>query len=361
MAPMSGSHPFLVHTESSMAWGGQEIRIFTELKELTRFGWRVELWAPERSELFVRAQSARIPVDPIPFRRTLDIRSIYHVRKSVSDRKPDLVITHSSIDSWVAGLATRCMFRPPKIIRTRHLSTPIRNALSYRWFPDAFCTTSRAISDLLTRLGIPGNKIQCIATGVDLSRFRPNPSKKMEMRKKYGLPEDRPVVGGVFVIRSWKGIFDFVKIVLAVPKAHFVVAGTGPSRDAMVHAAENLGVLRRISFVGHVDPVEEIFWAMDVFLFPSNANEGIPQAVLQAQACGVPAVVSNLPSIQEAAAHARFCAPGDIGSFAHSIQQLLDDTNLARQVSGDELTDVKRFDQLEILKRIDRFYRDLIQ
>ncbi len=361
MMPMSGSQPLLVHTESSLAWGGQEIRIFTELKELTRFGWKVELWAPERSELFVRAKSARMPVEPVPFRRTLDICSMYTVRKLISDRKADLIVTHSSIDSWVIGLATRCLSRPPKIVRTRHLSTPIRNGLSYRWFPDAICTTSRAISEMLTQLGISGNKIQCIATGVDLSRFRPNPSKKMEMRKKYGLPEDRPVVGGVFVIRSWKGIFDFVKIVLAVPKAHFVVAGDGPSRDAMVHAAENLGVERRISFVGHVEMVEEIFWAMDVFLFPSNANEGIPQAVLQAQACGVPAVVSNLPSIQEASTHARFCAPGDAAHFAHSIHELLDDPNLARQLAESELADVKRFDQSEILRRIDRFYRGLIQ
>src|SRR3989338_127740 len=249
----------LVHTESSLAWGGQEIRIFTELGELMKFGWSVELWAPDHADIFSRARSAGMAVEAVPFRGTFDLGSILRVLRLIRERGGDLVVTHSSVDSWVVGFATRGLRRRPAIIRTRHLSTSIRNGLSYRWFPDAVCTTSEAIRQAILRLGVPSDRVESIPTGVDLRRFQPNPDQKLAMQKKYSLPEDRPLVGGGFVIRSWKGIIDFVKIALGAPNAHFVIAGVGPSRDRMQAEADRLGVLRRMTFLGHVEPVEEIF------------------------------------------------------------------------------------------------------
>lgn len=358
---MSVSQPFLVHTESSLAWGGQEIRIFTELQELKKFGWTVELWAPETSDLYGRAKTAHIDVAAVPFRGTFDLGSLFTVRRRIARRQVDLVVTHSSIDSWVVGLATRTLRRRPRIVRTRHLSTPIRNALPYQWFPDAICTTSDAIRQGIIQHGISPDKVRAIATGVDLARFRPRPDKKIEMRKKYGLPETTPLVGGVFVIRSWKGIYDFVKIALAVPKAHFVVAGDGPSREAMIGTADQLGVSRRMTFAGHVEPVEEIFWALDVFLLPSTANEGIPQSLLQAQACGIPAVISDLPSLREAAIRPVLCPPGDIVKFAEAVQRVLSDASLARRMAEDSTLGVRRYDQSKTMQTIDDFYRGVLK
>lgn len=358
---MSRQESVLVHTESSTAWGGQEIRILTELKELGKFGWKVQLWAPASSDLYRRARALSIDAEPVDFRRLADVESLLKVRRLILERKVDLLVTHSSIDSWITGLATRTIFRRPKLVRARHLSTPIRNILSYRWFPDAISTTSAAISRSLACRGIPGGRIHTFPTGVDLKRFRPNVESKTHFRKKYGLPADQPLVGGVFVIRSWKGIYDFVKIVAATPADHFVVAGEGPSRGTMEEAAAKSGVLQRLTFVGHVEAVEEILWALDIFLFPSTANEGVPQALLQAQACGIPAVVSDLPSIREAAPHAVFCRPGDVGSFTLAIQNLLIDPAFAGRVGREGMDWVKAFDQDETMKGLDRFYMGLVQ
>ena len=344
-----------------MAWGGQEIRIFTELKGLKNFGWNVQLWAPKDSEVYARSLAAGMDVNPIPFRGLHDLQSLYAVWQRACSTRPDVLVTHSSIDSWIAGLATRVMADRPKLVRTRHLSTPIGNFLSYRWFPDAICATSAAIRDTLVKNGISESKVVAISTGVDLSRFPPEPAQKNEMRNKFGLPTDRPLVGGVFVIRSWKGIYDFVKIVLAVPHAHFVVAGAGPSKESMEQAADRLGVSRRMTFLGHVELVEEVFRALDVFLFPSTANEGIPQALLQAQACGIPAVVSDLPSIKEAASSATACAPGDVKGFADAIHKILSSPAEARRMAEQGLEWVKQFDQSKILRDIDRLYRGLIE
>ncbi len=357
---MNAGQPFLVHTESSMAWGGQEIRIHTELKRLKTFGWRVELWAPKRSDVYLKSKAVQIPVECVAFRRSWDPGSIRLVRKLVREKRPDIIVTHSSIDSWVVGLATRGMSDRLNIVRMRHLSTPVKNILPYRWFADAVGTTSEDIRRILISRGLSQDCVATLPTGVDLQRFHPNPGVKSELQKKFGLPLDRPVVGGVFVIRSWKGIYDFVKIAATVPNAHFVVVGEGPSREAMMKSAAEQGVADRMMFTGHVEAVEEILWAMDVFLFPSTANEGIPQALLQAQGCGVPAVISDLPSLREAAGAALVCPVGNIQMFSDAIAKMLIDSDRARAISSAGLEWVNRFDQEKMMANIDAFYRRII-
>lgn len=357
---MSAGHPFLVHTESSLAWGGQEIRILTELKYLKARGWRVELWAPRHADVYYRSKAVQIAVERVPFKRVWDPLTVWNVRKLIGEKRPDVIVTHSSVDSWIAGLATRGAKVRPAIVRMRHLSTPIRNFFSYKRFPDAIGTTSDDIRKMLIGGGVAAEKIVTLPTGVDLKRFRPNPAAREAAMKFFKLPEDRPVVGGVFVIRSWKGIYDFVKIAAALPHTHFVVAGVGPSKEAMMKSAADAGVADRMTFTGHVEAVEEIFWALDAFLFPSTSNEGIPQAVLQAQACGVPLVMSDLPSLREAATGAVACPVGDIGAFAASVKDLLSDPEHARSVTAAGAEWVKRFDQAKMLEDIEAFYRRLI-
>lgn len=348
----------IVHTESSMAWGGQEIRILTELRNLRALGWNTALWAPAASDIFRRAFAEGIPVLDIPFRGIADTASLRAVRSHAVD--VDLIVTHSSIDSWVVGLATRFMSKRPALVRMRHLSTPIRNHIPYRWFPDGIGTTSEAIREQIIAGGVKCKEIICLPTGVDLERFQPAPSARVACRRALRLPAAGFIVGGVFVIRSWKGIYDFVKVCAAVPEAHFVVAGEGPSREAMEASAVEMGVSKRMTFLGHIERVEDVFHAMDVFLFPSVANEGIAQALLQAQACGVPAIVSGLASNRETAAHAIFCPPGAVDEFASAVRKMRSDESLSRQTAQLGLEWVKKFSQKDMMRSMDGFYRRVV-
>lgn len=365
LASQSSTAPVLVHTESSKAWGGQEIRIYTELMELRKRGWAVMLFAPPDSEIFRRSVAGKIDVMSVSFCNSFDIGSIVRVRRFLMRHRCDVLVTHSSIDSWVTGFALFGMVQRPILVRTRHLSTPIKNLLSYRWFPDMICTTSGSIRDLFLERGIDSSRVVSIPTGVDLDRFCSSPAsglEKAKLRKKLGLPVDRPLVGGVFVVRTWKGIFDFVKIAAAVPEADFVVAGTGPSLWSMEKLAAELGVSARLHFLGHVEKVEEVYWALDIFLFPSTGHEGVPQSLLQAVACGLPVVASRLPSIEEVMPSNFLKPPGDIGAFSLTIKKILSDPSLAsgvvESIRGEILS---RYDQSLMLRRIDEFYRSLIR
>ncbi|MDI1471021.1 MAG: glycosyltransferase [Thermodesulfovibrio sp.] len=114
-----------------------------------------------------------------------------------------MVNTHSSKDSWVSTIAAKLAYNKPKIIRTRHLSTPIKNnflnRLIYDTLPDAIITTGEEIrKNMINHNKFNHNKIFSIPTGVDLKRFNPEKVNPIFKSKEFK-------VGTIGVLRSWKG------------------------------------------------------------------------------------------------------------------------------------------------------------
>lgn len=121
-------------------------------------------------------------------------------------------------------------------------------------------------------------------------------------RAALGLPADHFVV-------AWAGRFDPVKRldlvircaeILTDPPCHLVLAGDGPARPLIVQTVARSPARARIHLVGWQDDLATVLSAADAFLFPS-LTEGMPNAVLQAMALGVPVVGSNVPALRELA------------------------------------------------------------
>lgn len=132
--------------------------------------------------------------------------------------------------------------------------------------------------------------------GIDLRRFEKAP-QSLALRRELGIPSDVPVIGHV-------GRFSPAKnheLVLAVATelvargstAHFLLVGDGPLRASFERKAEAAGVRSRFVFTGVRSDVAELMTTvMDVFLFPSR-YEGLGLAALEAQAAGLPTIVSD--------------------------------------------------------------------
>ncbi len=142
----------IFHTESSKGWGGQEIRILQESLGMIRRGHRVIIGATEGSPIFNRAKSAGIRVFPCKFQKWNPL-AFLKILSFIRSEKVDILNTHSSSDSWVSSLAVQPLRRRPKIIRTRHLSTPIGKSLLsriiYDLMPDAVITTGEEIRQMM--------------------------------------------------------------------------------------------------------------------------------------------------------------------------------------------------------------------
>lgn len=290
----------ILHTESSLGWGGQEIRIINEALGMLKRGHKIYISAPQKSMIFNRAKDANITAFPLSFRKK-NLSHILKLTALIKGERIDIVNTHSSSDSWIGTIAARLSRLKPLILRTRHLSTPIgRDTLSrliYNILPDAVITTGEETKQSMIKYNhFDGEKIFSIPTGVDIEHFNP-------VRVSASIHSKGFSIGMVSVLRSWKGHRYFIEAVPAIlsviPDSFFYIVGDGPQFQNIKDMIKDLLLEDKVFMLGHRDDIPEILASLDVIVHPSYANEGVPQSILQAMAMEKPVVASDVGSIKE--------------------------------------------------------------
>ena len=115
----------ILHTEASRGWGGQELRILSEIRAMRLRGHTVLLAAAPDSELVQRTSGTADAPLVLPFKGKFDRATIRGLREIMRREKVDVLNTHSSIDGWNGALACRTM-PAVRLVRTRHLSIPVK-------------------------------------------------------------------------------------------------------------------------------------------------------------------------------------------------------------------------------------------
>lgn len=138
-----------------------------------------------------------------------------------------------------------------------------------------------------------------IPNGIDIERFRFNDEIRERVRKDNGL-EDKFVVGNVGRLCYQKNQAFLLDVMVELIKKHseavLLLVGEGEDRRMLEEKAAALGITEQVVFYGTTDSVEELFWAMDAFAFPSRF-EGFGIVAMEAQAAGLPVVCSeNVPN-----------------------------------------------------------------
>lgn len=328
----------ILHTEASLGLGGQEIRILGEVRWLGEHGWDALIACQPGSGLLGEARAAGLAVVAVPMRGAWDLAALVGLRRLMRQRRVDLVHTHSSVDSWLAGLAARSLGLP--LVRSRHVSIPIlrRRALVYR-LADRIITSGDAVKALVARAGIPERRIVSIPAGVDTSRFHPGVSGRA-VRQELGLGVDGPVVGLVANVRGSKGHNVFLEaareIVATVPSTRFLIVGEGVGYDDVRRRVEAMGLGRHLVMTGFRRDIPEVMAALDVLTLPSIRSEAISQVVPQALAVGTPVVASTVggsPEVIRDGETGRLVPPGDAHALARAILELLRDPTGARAMA----------------------------
>ncbi|HEV8502791.1 MAG TPA: glycosyltransferase family 4 protein [Casimicrobiaceae bacterium] len=369
---MTGSPLRIAHTESSTGWGGQEIRVLREAAGFIARGHDVVVYAAPGARIVAEAPRFGVPAIALPIggKRT---RGALAMWRALAARPVDVVNTHSSTDSWLAALACRglAMRRAgaPALVRTRHVSVPVQANRATRWLyrtaTARIVTTGDTLREALIRdLALDPARVHSVPTGIDPARHPP--IARADARAALGLPEATPIVGIVATLRSWKG-HAYLIDALAQMRRHdalLVIVGDGPQRDALVRkvAAHALG--ERVRFVGQQDDVAPWLAALDVFALPSYANEGVPQALLQAMFAGVPSVTTDvgaIPEIAHAGSTAVVVPREDAEALAAAIDTLLDDPARGRTLAGNARELVSgRYTESHMLDRMHTVFREAV-
>jgi glycosyltransferase involved in cell wall biosynthesis len=328
----------IVHTESSLGWGGQEIRILAESQGLMRRGHNVRLLCAPQARIRAEAPNWGVPTIALPIDRKRPV-GLGALHQWFAAHQCDIVNTHSSTDSWLAALALVAQGWPVRIVRTRHISAPVPRGPLSRWLymraAARVVTTGEAIKrDLVERNGFRASRIESVPTGIDAGRFRPG--ERMASRAKFGLPQDKTLVGIVATLRSWKGHAVLLDAMASLPpQIELVIVGDGPQREALEKKIVELKLRGRVHMQGQQADVLPWLRALDIFALPSYANEGVPQSLVQAMLVELPCVTTAVGGIPELAEHDRTALvvpPRDAGALAAGIARLAGNEGLRREL-----------------------------
>jgi len=170
---------------------------------------------------------------------------------------------------------------------------------------DRIITVSNATKDYVLSLGAKPEKIKVLHNGVDLVRFRPLTGKREEMRRKLGIHQSSIVVLTVRRLVYKNGIDTLIEgadiAVRKNPKITFLVVGKGPDLNNVQMRIRQLGIENNFRLTGFVKDEDLPFYynAADFFVLPSKSGEGLPLVALEAMACGLPVIATNVGGISE--------------------------------------------------------------
>lgn len=354
----------IVHTEASCGWGGQEIRILDESKGMIERGHQVTVLCSVESRIHAEAPGWGISVEALPIGRK-NLAGMLALRRWLKSHPVDVLNTHSSTDSWLAGLACATLKNAPPIVRTRHISAPIPNNAPTRWLYTKatrhIVTTGEALRhELIERNGYPATMITSVPTGIDPARFAPGDKKAA--RAKLGLDPDCRYVGIVATLRSWKGhlylLSAFASLNLSGWK--LLIVGDGPMRSAIEQRIAELGITDSTLLVGQQDNPEDWLRTMDIFCLPSYANEGVPQALVQAMMTGLPVITTAVGSIGEVAVNnitGKVIEPQSSQAVLDALQELISNPDKAERMSLEAMESTKmRLARSKMLDRMEKCF-----
>lgn len=297
----------IMHTESSMGWGGQEMRILAEAEGMRERGHKVFFAVSHDCELAKRAKQKGFIVHTFCFKKKAALITIWKLLLLYKKERIDIVNTHSSLDAWVAGIAARLSKKP--IVRTRHLSTYIRGGLNgfilYNKLADFVVSTSCSVLPLLQeKAALTRSRMQCIATGVN-PMITKSVRDSAGFRKQIGVKPKDILVGTACVMRSWKGIPDLLRAAdLLRNHQHikWVLIGGGylDQYVVMIREMELEGI---VICTGHLESPYTAINALDIFMLLSTAHEGVSQAVLQADFFKRPLITTSIGGLPEVCIH----------------------------------------------------------
>jgi glycosyltransferase involved in cell wall biosynthesis len=358
----------LLHTESSLGWGGQEKRILRELLGLTRASFRPLLACQPGSRIGQNAEARGLPVEYLKIRANIDPLAVFQFIRMYHRYSVDIVHTHSSADSWMAGTAAKISPRHPSVVRTRHLSASFNNRLIYSFMADRVVTVGSSTRRyMIQEKRIPERKVLTIPTGVDLSQFNPQETRE-DLRGELGIPPGVPVYGTVAVFRRMKGhrylLAAVPEISRAVPGARLLLIGEGPQENNLQKMIEEMGIQESVIMPGFREDIARVLNTLDVFVFPS-LQEALGTAVLEAMAMEKPVVASRVGGIPEIVREGRtgyLIDPEDPRAISGGVIRLLKDGEMRRQMGAEGRKLVENhYDTRRMVRQLEKLYYKLME
>lgn len=322
----------IAHVLSSFGMGGQE-RVALELAGAqVRSGHAVaavSLAAAPHGVLADAFRARGVAVHGVPKGRAFDPTVIARLARLLRHEGIDVVHTHNPQPLAYGAPAGR--LAGAVVVHTKHGINPDRGrrlwlrrlgghlAHAYVAVSDATADTARQNREC------PPSRLHVVANGVDLEAFAPEPGARREVRRELELPEDAWVLGTIGRVSPEKDHAMLVRAAgpLLGPRVRLVIVGDGAELARVRSAAEAFAPW--VVLPGLRRDVPRVLAALDTFVL-SSQSEGLPLALLEAMAAGLPIVATDVGGVGEVVQHgaaARLVPSGDEAALRAALASLL--------------------------------------
>ena len=303
------------------------------------------------------------------------INIINDLSKIIKKIKPDIIHCQGATLSILVGIALKKSSLKSINILTHHSSkfSRLPRKLSF-YLLNKYCNHFIAISHskfMSLRNGkIPANKISIIPNFIDCDLYN-NYVKSVNKKKLYhelNISPDSFIVIGVGRLIYKKRFDKFIKIleqcsIKSKRKIVGIIIGIGPLQNEINNLAQNLSSKIKIITLGYQKDIYKYFAISNVFLFPTEHNEVLPMAPVEASAVGIPIVCSDIPGNRNVVVNGYngFLIKGSIEEYCNAILRLSIDLELAKKMSINGMIRAKKlFDKKVIIDEILLLYEKLI-
>lgn len=302
-----------------------------------------------------------------------DLRIIFDLIRLIRKEKYDIVHSYLFGFHYLATIPAKTTGVRMVISSRRELATWKKRHHRFlenlgNLFTDKVITCSEAARDFsLKNENLSEDKITTIYNGINLNKFYPI-EKNKEILNDFGLTAQDKIIGMVANFSAVKDHQALLKAVNEIKKRYSsikcILAGGGSLRVSIAAEVDHLGLKNNVIFTGRRDDVERILSVMDVFVL-SSLSEGMPNAALEAMACGLPVVATNvggIPEVVEDGKSGMLVEPKDSMAIANTIIKLLEDEALRRNMGEYGREVVKRKFSLErMVKDYEVFYKNAVK
>ncbi len=333
---------------SSPVWTGPAEPMASAARELLRRGHRVEVAVDSRrpGDLRERLRSAGLAVrdDLVLSTRSGPLAFLSDVRR-LRSRRGDLDVLHAhfSHDHGIALLAWRGR-REGRVVRTVHSGRSLRARFlqgeAHRR-SDGLMAVCEAHARLLReRFGVREERVAVVRGAVDLEAFDP---RGPDLRGELAIPAGAPVAGIVSRVKPDRRHADLVDAFRGVAdrirEARLLVVGRGEGLEALRARVASSGLGGRVIFAGYRTGAElaAAYRTLDVKVLLAEGNDGTCRALLEAMACGRPAVAYRFGAPAETVRDGvtgRLVEPGDVAGLSAALLEVLEAPARARAMGA---------------------------
>jgi glycosyltransferase involved in cell wall biosynthesis len=282
------------------------------------------------------------PVSPLK-----DVRAVAAVKGMITTLNPRIVESHMAKAGFATRMAVACLRSRPATIHVFHghvlegyFSPVVENAYTAaeRFLAkktDLLVTVSEQTRDSLLslRVGRP-EQYRVVHLGLDLGPFVSQVGTPGTLRQALSLGPDVPLIGVAARLVPIKDHAVLLDTIVRVPDAHLAIMGDGPLKASLAKQSEELGLARRVHFLGWWSDMPGAFADCDVVVLTSR-NEGTPVSLIEAMATGKPVVatsVGGMSAVVEDGETGFLVPPGDRGALAERLAVVLSDRVLAHKL-----------------------------